>query len=278
MKLRPRRLAHAMHRPGATLLDERAVVGWVPVARGDHQGSFGREPIDRSDDLVAAGHREGAAGTEVVLDIDHDQRLHLAKYSPDMGSIRDDLRGVLLSAEDAIGLDVGGGTNAAVLVPLYLEDGELHAVLTRRQSDLRRHPGEISFPGGRAEPGEHDLRTTALRETEEEIGLPAAAVELLGALQPTPTVVTGYAIYPFVGMIEAGHTWTASADEVAEVIELPLRAILAGYGRRRLMRRGIQFRTDTYVVGEHLVWGATARILADLFDRIEPLLEPWHVS
>jgi 8-oxo-dGTP pyrophosphatase MutT (NUDIX family) len=199
-----------------------------------------------------------------------------------MGSIRDDLRAVLISAEEALSLDVGGGTNAAVLVPLYLENGELHAVLTRRQSDLRRHAGEISFPGGRPEPGEDDLRTTALRETEEEIGLPAAAVEVLGALQPTTTMATGYTIYPFVGMIAPGHTWTASAGEVAEVIELPLRSLLAGYDRRRLIRRGVPFRTDTYVVGDHLVWGATARILADLFDRIDPvggrLLEQWRAS
>ncbi|HWF26704.1 MAG TPA: CoA pyrophosphatase [Solirubrobacteraceae bacterium] len=195
-----------------------------------------------------------------------------------MGSIGDDLGRVLLSPEEALSLDVAGETKAAVLVPLYVENGELHAVLTRRHNDLRRHPGEISFPGGRAEHGEHDLRTTALRETEEEIGLPAAAVEIIGALQPTPTVVTGYGIYPFVGMIEPGHTWTASAEEVAEVIELPLHALLAGYGRRRLVRRGVPFRTDTYVVGDHLVWGATARILADLFDRIEPLLEQWHAS
>jgi len=188
-----------------------------------------------------------------------------------MGSIRDDLRSVLLSDEEALGLEVRGGTNAAVLVALYLEGGELHAVLTRRQSDMRKHAGEISFPGGRAEDGEHDLRMTALRETQEEIGLPAEAVELLGALQPTPTVVTGYVIYPFVGMIEPGQIWTASAGEVAEVIELPLRALLAGYARRRLIRRGLPFRTDTYVVGGYLIWGATARILADLFDRIGQL-------
>ncbi|MEA2199057.1 MAG: hypothetical protein QOJ25_3108 [Solirubrobacteraceae bacterium] len=173
---------------------------------------------------------------------------------------------------------MAGDTIAAVLVPLYLEGGEFHAVLTRRHSDLRRHPGEISFPGGRAEHGEHDLRTTALRETEEEIGLPVAEVEILGALQPTPTIATGYAIYPFVGMIEPGHTWTASAAEVAEVIELPLRTVLAGYGRRRLIRRGLPFRTDTYVVGDHLVWGATARILADLFDRIATLPDRWPES
>jgi 8-oxo-dGTP pyrophosphatase MutT (NUDIX family) len=182
------------------------------------------------------------------------------------------LRQVLLSADDALELEVRGATDAAVLVPLYLHRGRLHAVFTKRQDDLRRHPGEISFPGGRYDEGEPDLRATALREANEEIGLPVDAVEIVGALQPTPTIATGYAVYPFVGLIEAGRTWTPSAREVAEVLELPLSTLLAGYGRRRLVRRGVPIRTDTYVVGDHLIWGATARILADLFDRIGPLL------
>ena len=187
--------------------------------------------------------------------------------------LHEDLRRVLLSAEDALGLEVRGATNAAVLVPLYVHRGRLHAVFTKRQDDLRRHPGEISFPGGRYDEGEPDLRATALREANEEIGLPGDAVEIVGALQPTPTIATGYAVYPFVGLIAAGRTWTPSANEVAEVLELPLDALLAGYGRRRLVRRGVPIRTDTYVVGDHLIWGATAWILADLFDRIGPLLK-----
>ena len=187
--------------------------------------------------------------------------------------LHEDLRRVLLSAEDALGLEVRGAINAAVLVPLYVHRGRLHAVFTKRQDDLRRHPGEISFPGGRYDEGEPDLRATALREANEEIGLPGDAVEIVGALQPTPTIATGYAVYPFVGLIDAGRTWTPSANEVAEVLELPLDALLAGYGRRRLVRRGVPIRTDTYVVGDHLIWGATARILADLFDRIGPLLK-----
>jgi 8-oxo-dGTP pyrophosphatase MutT (NUDIX family) len=187
--------------------------------------------------------------------------------------LQEDLRRVLLAPEDALGLEVRGATAAAVLVPLYVHRGRLHAVFTRRHDDLRRHPGEISFPGGRYDEGEPDLRATALREANEEIGLPRDAVEIVGALQPTPTIATGYAVYPFVGLIEAGRTWTPSAGEVAEVLELPLDELLAGYGRRRLIRRGIPIRTDTYVVGENLIWGATARILADLFDRIGPLLK-----
>jgi len=186
--------------------------------------------------------------------------------------IRAELKRVLLLPEEAIALEVRGRTDAAVLVPLYLDGGALHAVFTKRREDLRRHPGEISFPGGRRDDDEPDLRATALREAEEEIGLPPDAVEIVGALQPTPTIATGYAVYPFVGLIEPGRTWTPSAREVAEVLELSLRSLLAGYARRRLVRRGLPIRTDTYLVGEHLIWGATARILADLFDRIGPLV------
>jgi len=179
---------------------------------------------------------------------------------------------VLLAPEDAALLEVRGRTAAAVLVPLYRQDGELHAVFTKRGADLRRHPGEISFPGGRRDPADVSLTETAMREAQEEIGLPRGAVRLLGALQPTPTIATGYAVYPFVGLIEPGRAWRPSPREVAQVIELSLRALTDGYGRRRLVRRGLPIRTDTYLVGDHLIWGATARILADLFDRIGPLL------
>jgi 8-oxo-dGTP pyrophosphatase MutT (NUDIX family) len=196
--------------------------------------------------------------------------------APSIGSpaaLREALASVLLSTEDAIALDVRGRTDAAVLVALYVDDhGQLISVLTERRADLRRHAGEISFPGGRHDEADADLSATALREAHEEIGLAPDAVELLGALQPTPTIATGYAVYPFVGLIESGKTWDLSPREVAEVLELPLTRLLAGYGRRRLLRRGIPIRTDTYVVDDKLIWGATARILGDLFDRIGPLL------
>jgi 8-oxo-dGTP pyrophosphatase MutT (NUDIX family) len=178
------------------------------------------------------------------------------------------LRTVLLDPEAAAALDVHGRINSAVLCPLYLSDGELYAVFTRRRDDLRRHAGEISFPGGRQDEDEADLRTTALREAEEEIGLHPDDVELVGALQPTPTIATNYAVYPFVGLIEPGRTWRPSAAEVAEVLELPLRRLREGYARRRLLRRGVPFRTDVYCVDDHLIWGATARIVADLLARV----------
>jgi 8-oxo-dGTP pyrophosphatase MutT (NUDIX family) len=183
-------------------------------------------------------------------------------------ALADQLSAVLLEPAEAGALEVRGRTHAGVLVPLYCDEGRVHAVLTRRRGDLRRHPGEISFPGGRRDDTDPDLLATALREAEEEIGLAPSAVQVLGALQPTPTIATGYAIYPFVGLIAPGLAWTLSAREVAEVLELALDDLRDGYGRRRLLRRGVPIRTDTYVVGDDLIWGATARILADLFDRL----------
>jgi 8-oxo-dGTP pyrophosphatase MutT (NUDIX family) len=180
------------------------------------------------------------------------------------------LRSVLLDPAEAAALDVHGRIDAAVLVPLYVDtSGDLHAVFTRRRDDLRRHAGEISFPGGRQDDDESDLRLTALREAEEEIGLPQSAVELVGALQPTPTIATNYAVYPFVGLIEPGHRWKPSAAEVQEVLELSLNDLRAGYRRQRMLRRGVPFRTDVYVVGDNLIWGATARMLGDLFARMQ---------
>ncbi len=162
-----------------------------------------------------------------------------------------------------------GRTRSAVLVPLFETDDGLHAVFTKRRDDLKRHAGEISFPGGREDDTDPDLLATALREAHEEIGLDPAAVEILGALPPTPTFVTNYSIYPFVGRIAAGQVWTLQATEVETLLELRLEDVRAGYARKRLVRRGIAFRTDTYTVGENMIWGATGRIVADLLERTE---------
>jgi 8-oxo-dGTP pyrophosphatase MutT (NUDIX family) len=188
-------------------------------------------------------------------------------------SLSDALRAVLLDPLEAAALQVHGRTKAAVLVALYVDGGDLRTVFTRRRHDLRSHAGEISFPGGRRDEDEDDLRITALREAEEEIGLPREEVRIVGALPPTPTVATSYAVYPFVGLIEPGRAWTLSAQEVDEVIELRLTDLRAAHERRRLLHRGIPFRSDVYSVGEGLViWGATARIVGDLLARVEPLL------
>ncbi len=162
---------------------------------------------------------------------------------------------------------------AAVLVPLYEDDGELRVVLTKRRADLRRHAGEISFPGGRRDPGDVSLSDTALREAEEEIGLPRANVTLVGALERTSTFVTNYAIHPFVGLLDGRRPWRASELEVDTVLEPSLLEVRAGATRTRMERRGFTFETDAYVFDGELVWGATARILEDLLIRTAALLD-----
>lgn len=182
-----------------------------------------------------------------------------------------ELRPLLLSPEDAAKLDAPGTKDAAVLIPLYLDSGSLHAVFTKRRDDLKRHAGEISFPGGRQDFPEEDLRVTALREAEEEIGLLRDDVELVGAVEPVGTFVTNYKIHPFVGVIKSGHAWTPQPTEVEEVLELSLPDLIAGYENRRLIRKGVPFRTPTYTVGPHFVWGATARIVQLLLKRLSRL-------
>jgi 8-oxo-dGTP pyrophosphatase MutT (NUDIX family) len=168
---------------------------------------------------------------------------------------------------------------AAVLVPLYEDaQGELRVVLTKRRADLRRHAGEISFPGGRRDPDDGSLSETALREAEEEIGLPRADVNLVGALERTSTFVTNYAIHPYVGMLDEGRPWRASEFEVDSVLEPSLRAVQAGATRTRMERRGIAFETDAYLFDGELVWGATARILEDLLARTGALLDRRAIS
>lgn len=165
-------------------------------------------------------------------------------------------------------MDAHGRTEAAVLVPLYGWPARPGLVFTQRRADLRRHAGEISFPGGRRnEPGE-DLRVTALREAEEEIGIEPADVELVGALPPIGTYVTSYKIHSFVGLIPERLRLRPNPAEVEAVLRFELGQLRAAYEMRRLVRRGVPIRTPTYEVGRHLIWGATGRILRDLLERL----------
>jgi 8-oxo-dGTP pyrophosphatase MutT (NUDIX family) len=184
----------------------------------------------------------------------------------------DELSGLLLTPEQAAAMDAPGKVDAAVLVPLFPHDGELVAVLTERRADMRRHAGEISFPGGRQDSPDEDLRTTALREAHEEIGLSPAGVKLVGALPPVGTFVTGYRVFPFVGLIDPGQIWVPQETEVAQVLELSLPDLVGGHEMKRLVRKGVPIKTPTYTVGDHLVWGATARILQHLLTRLAPIL------
>jgi 8-oxo-dGTP pyrophosphatase MutT (NUDIX family) len=181
------------------------------------------------------------------------------------------LGGLLLDPAETVTMRAPGSVKAAVLVPLYEEGGRLHAVFTKRPADMRRHAGEISFPGGRMDDNE-DLRDTALREAEEEIGLAREQVQVVGALPPTGTIVTNYAVYPFVGLTGSGNAFRPNPMEVDQVVELALPDLIDGFERKRLIRRGVPIKTDTYTVGGHLIWGATARILGTLLERLRPML------
>jgi 8-oxo-dGTP pyrophosphatase MutT (NUDIX family) len=180
------------------------------------------------------------------------------------------VREYLLTAEEAAAMDAPGSKDAAVLVPLFGDP--LTAVFTERRADLRRHAGEISFPGGRQDEPDEDLRLTALREAEEEIGLAREGVDVVGALPPVGTFVTGYRIFPFVGLIEPGQAWRPQETEVARVLEFSLPELVDGHEMRRLVRRGVPIRTPTYTVDGHLIWGATARIVQSLLQRLQPIL------
>jgi 8-oxo-dGTP pyrophosphatase MutT (NUDIX family) len=168
-------------------------------------------------------------------------------------------------------MDAHGTTDAAVLLPLYGWPGDPGLIFTERRADLRRHAGEISFPGGRQDHADEDLLRTALREAEEEIDLDAEAVEVVGALPPIGTFVTSYKVHPFVGLVDQPGSLglRPSPEEVETVLTFSLEVLREAYAMRRLVRRGVPIRTPTYTIDEHLIWGATARILGDLLERLD---------
>jgi 8-oxo-dGTP pyrophosphatase MutT (NUDIX family) len=162
--------------------------------------------------------------------------------------------------------------DAAVLLPVFgWPDDEPGLVFTERRADMRRHAGEISFPGGRRDPADADLSTTALREAEEEIGLDRSLVDLGEELPATNTFVTGYRIHPFVGRIPHPRELDLRPNpaEVETVLTFSLDVLRDSYEIRRLVRRGVPIHTPTYEIEGHLIWGATARIVGDLLSRLQ---------
>ncbi|WP_110208681.1 NUDIX hydrolase [Nocardioides daejeonensis] len=178
----------------------------------------------------------------------------------------DDLTARLLAPEEAATMPAPGNVDAAVLVPVFESPAGLSLVFTERHAGLRKHAGEISFPGGRCDAGETYVET-ALREAHEEIGLDPGNVEVIGALEPSGTFVTSFAIHPIVARIPAGVAWRMQPTEVAQVLEFSLADLVAGYSNRRLWEKKVPVRMPSFTVGDHLVWGATARIVDQLLRR-----------
>jgi 8-oxo-dGTP pyrophosphatase MutT (NUDIX family) len=160
--------------------------------------------------------------------------------------------------------------DAAVLLPLYGWPDDPGLIFTERRADLRRHAGEISFPGGRRDEGDTDFAATAIREAQEEIGLDPGIVEIGEELPTTGTFVTGYRIHPFVGRIPhpAELNLQPNPAEVETILTFSLDLLRERYEMRRLVRRGVPIHTPTYEVEGHLIWGATARILGDLLAKV----------
>jgi len=163
---------------------------------------------------------------------------------------------------------------AAVLLLLYEREAELHFVLMRRAEHTGVHSGQISFPGGRRETGE-SAQQTALRETHEELGVAPEAVQVIGALAELYIPPSNFLVQPIVGACAAPPSWRPKQDEVAEVIEVPLRLLFdeALKGAEETTRYGLPFRILYYNFFGHKVWGATASILSELEMRLRTALK-----
>ena len=162
--------------------------------------------------------------------------------------------------------------SAAVLVPLVERDEGLTVLLTQRTAHLRDHAGQISFPGGRVEPGDPDLVATALREAEEEVGLARSYVEVIGTL-PEYVTVTHYAVTPVVGLVQPPFALALDAHEVAEAFEVPLRFLMSPAHHQRHGVDVMGVRREFFSMpwprpdgqGDYFIWGATAAMLRNFY-------------
>lgn len=158
---------------------------------------------------------------------------------------------------------------AGVLVPVIAGAAGAEVLLTKRSSRLKHHPGQIAFPGGKQDEGDADVTAAALREAEEEVGLPRGHVEVLGTL-PTHETVTGFLVTPVIGWIDRDFDVQPEPGEVAEVFRVPLAHVtnVALFTIQSRRWRGTRRHYYTVPFGPYYIWGATARILRGLAHRM----------
>ncbi|MDQ7843839.1 MAG: CoA pyrophosphatase [Armatimonadota bacterium] len=153
---------------------------------------------------------------------------------------------------------------AAVLLPLFRDGGEICVLFTRRTETVEHHKGQISLPGGEADAADQDPVETALREMEEELGIPRREVRVLGLLDDVHTLVSGFVITPVVGVVPPPTALRVSVEEIAEVLSVPL-SVFRDPARRRVEVRmgpaGEQVEVSFFEYGPYVIWGATARIM-----------------
>ena len=164
----------------------------------------------------------------------------------------------VLAARERVVLEDHPGRPAAVLVPLYDRDERPHIILTKRASNLPAHPGQVSLPGGQRDPEDPDLRTTALRETFEELGIDPAAVAVVGELDDVATFQSQFIVTPVVGVLDATPQPQPNPGEIARVMEISVAEILA---IDAALPPQPSLRELRYPLDGEDVWGATARIL-----------------
>jgi 8-oxo-dGTP pyrophosphatase MutT (NUDIX family) len=160
---------------------------------------------------------------------------------------------------------------SAVLIPLYQEHGQYHIVFIKRTDTVKTHKGQISFPGGGREKGDKTLRDTAVREACEEIGLHPEDIEILGEMDDEVTTTSNYIVTPFVAMIPWPYKFTMEKAEVAEILNVPLSALLDKNCLKtdiETLDGGIVVDSYNYHYQGKVIWGATARILHKLLDII----------
>jgi 8-oxo-dGTP pyrophosphatase MutT (NUDIX family) len=148
---------------------------------------------------------------------------------------------------------------SAVLIPLFHNQGQYHVLLTERSEEVDFHKGQVCFPGGTREPSDSSLLQTALRETEEEIGVKAEDIEILGEFDDNLTLTSNYVISPFVAFIPYPYPLKADGREIREIFSVPLSFLM----------EEANFKQDSYEYEGHIIWGATARILRQFIDLLK---------
>ena len=158
-------------------------------------------------------------------------------------------------------------SHAAVLVPLFKKGKDCHLLFTRRSDQVKHHKGEISFPGGVVDEEDLELEKTALREAHEEIGLKESDVQIIGVLDDIVTI-TEFIVTPIVGLFPYPYPFKVSEREIAELIEVPLSSLLDEdcFTESEMVRGGQKEIVYAFRYGDHIIWGATARILKQFLE------------